>query len=627
MAYPGEDYDNEAAYDPYAYSNDYDMHTGDPKQDLAYERQYEQQTYQVIPEVIKNFIQYFHKTVSDLIDQKVYELQASRVSSDVIDQKVYEIQDIYENSSITVILESGFSYRMCLSFSWTKLTERFFKNTPWPEAEAIAPQVGNDAVFLILYKELYYRHIYAKVSGGPTLEQRFESYYNYCNLFNYILSELLQSMSGLLILERESGWRGVELEKGSATVLAQGIEPLIYSSADADGPAPLELPNQWLWDIIDEFIYQFQSFSQYRCKTAKKSEEEIDFLRSNPKIWNVHSVLNVLHSLVDKSNINRQLEVYTSGGDPESVAGEYGRHSLYKMLGYFSLVGLLRLHSLLGDYYQAIKVLENIELNKKSMYSRVPECQVTTYYYVGFAYLMMRRYQDAIRVFANILLYIQRTKSMFQRTTYKYEMINKQNEQMHALLAIALTMYPMRIDESIHLQLREKYGDKMLRMQKGDAQVYEELFSYACPKFLSPVVPNYDNVHPNYHKEPFLQQLKVFADEVQQQAQLSTIRSFLKLYTTMPVAKLAGFLDLTEQEFRIQLLVFKHKMKNLVWTSGISALDGEFQSASEVDFYIDKDMIHIADTKVARRYGDFFIRQIHKFEELNRTLKKMGQRP
>lgn len=70
---------------------------GDPKQDLAYERQYEQQTYQVIPEVIKNFIQYFHKTVSGLIDQKVYELQASHVSSDVIDQKVYEIQDIYEN--------------------------------------------------------------------------------------------------------------------------------------------------------------------------------------------------------------------------------------------------------------------------------------------------------------------------------------------------------------------------------------------------------------------------------------------------------------------------------------------------------------------------------------------------
>jgi len=27
-------------------------------------------------------------------------------------------------------------------------------------------------------------------------------------------------------------------------------------------------------------------------------------------------------------------------------------------------------------------------------------------------------------------------------------------------------------------------------------------------------------------------------------------------------------------------------------------------------------MIHIADTKVARRYGDFFIRNIHKFDEV-----------
>ena len=50
---------------------------------------------------------------------------------------------------------------------------------------------------------------------------------------------------------------------------------------------------------------------------------------------------------------------------------------------------------------------------------------------------------------------------------------------------------------------------------------------------------------------------------------------------------------------------------------------GEFKSGSEVDFYIDKNMIHIADTKVARRYGDFFIRQIHKFDELNRGLRKI----
>lgn len=58
-------------------------------------------------------------------------------------------------------------------------------------------------------------------------------------------------------------------------------------------------------------------------------------------------------------------QVQASGGDADSVAGDFGRHSLYKMLGYFSLVGLLRLHSLLGDYYQAVKALENIEIHRK----------------------------------------------------------------------------------------------------------------------------------------------------------------------------------------------------------------------------------------------------------------------
>lgn len=42
--------------------------------------------------------------------------------------------------------------------------------------------------FLILYKELYYRHIHAR--GQPTLEHRIKSFYNYCDLLNYILSKL-----------------------------------------------------------------------------------------------------------------------------------------------------------------------------------------------------------------------------------------------------------------------------------------------------------------------------------------------------------------------------------------------------------------------------------------------------
>jgi hypothetical protein len=42
----------------------------------------------------------------------------------------------------------------------------------------------------------------------------------------------------------------------------------------------------------------------------------------------------------------------------------------------------------------------------------------------------------------------------------------------------------------------------------------------------------------------------------------------------------------------------------------------EFRSSSEVDFYIHNEMVHIADTKVATRFSDFFIRQIHKLNEV-----------
>ncbi|GFG36307.1 hypothetical protein Cfor_00835 [Coptotermes formosanus] len=495
-------------YDAYGYNGslDYDPHSGDPHTDSDYERQ----SYN-IPEMVKKFLTYFRNCISEGL--------------------IFEIQNLYETS-------------------FPKLTEQYFEKKPWPDESDVARLVDNDQVFLILYKELYFRHIYARVSGCPTLEQRFNSFFNYCDLFNYILN--------------------------------------------ADQPVPLELPDQWLWELVDEFVYQFQSFAQFRARVQKKTPEELEKLHTQNKVWNVLCVLNVLHSLVDKSKIKRQLEVYASGGDPDSVAGDFGRHSLYKMLGYFSLVGLLRLHSLLGDYYQAIKVLENIELNKKSQYSHVPACQISTSYYVGFAYMMMRRYSDAIRTFSSILLYIQRTKQLFQSRTYQNDQINKQTEQMYHLLAICLVLHPQCIDESIHQALREKnYHEKMYKMQYGELSEFESCFLFACPKFLSPAPPPLDATGDyDYVKEAIKHQTQVFMDEVRQQKMLPTIRSYLKLYTTLPLSKLATFMGQGSQDENrdlkkeiealiIHLLCFKHKMKNVVWTKGTSGLEGKFQSGSE----------------------------------------------
>ena len=61
--------------------------------------------------------------------------------------------------------------------------------------------------------------------------------------------------------------------------------------------------------MVDEFIYQFQSFQQYRGRLSNKSADELALLRM-PKCenaWNILSVLNYLQAMIDNSGIIKEL--------------------------------------------------------------------------------------------------------------------------------------------------------------------------------------------------------------------------------------------------------------------------------------------------------------------------------
>jgi translation initiation factor 3 subunit L len=63
------------------------------------------------------------------------------------------------------------------------------------------------------------------------------------------------------------------------------------------------------------------------------------------QVWNILDVLNVLQALVDKSGIVAELE---RGGGAELVACEGylpNQSNVLRMLGYFSLIGQLRVSS------------------------------------------------------------------------------------------------------------------------------------------------------------------------------------------------------------------------------------------------------------------------------------------
>ncbi|KAI0826646.1 eukaryotic translation initiation factor 3 subunit 6 [Trametes gibbosa] len=507
----------------------------------------QQAAFAQIPDVVKRFIAHFHQAV--------------------LDNNLAEI---------TVAYESG----------WNRLTEKYYAKTEWPEAEVIAPLVDDDQTFLILYRELYYRHVYSRLS--PDIDDRFHSFENSCELFNYLLN--------------------------------------------SDGPVALELPEQWLWDIIDEFIYQFQSFCVWRSKVKSKTEEELSLLADGSQVWSSYSVLNVLYSLIQKSKINEHLVALQEGKSPEEIVeivGEYGTRPLYKLLGYFSVVGLLRVHSLLGDFTLALKVMENVELNQKSPFTRVTACHVTTYYYVGFCYIMLRRYPDAIRSFVSILNFILRMRQYHTRS-YQYDQINKTADRMYALFAICNALSPTRVDDNISNIVKERYGEQFTKMSRGEEGIpaFEELFLYACPKFIAANPPPYDDpellqtfiVEPPV--EPAQRHLQLFISEVRAQAPVPTLRSFLKLYTSLDAAKLANFLDADEEVMVQQLMVMKQASRSVSRIDNEKGLlSGQTISTSDLDFVINDNMVHIAEATVGRRYAGWFIRNTEHAQRVLDTLR------
>mmetsp|Transcript_1553 Transcript_1553/g.6831 ORF Transcript_1553/g.6831 Transcript_1553/m.6831 type:complete len:536 (+) Transcript_1553:206-1813(+) len=507
-----------------------------------------------VPDMVRQFVVYFYRHIRE--------------------KNVYEVLSMYEKS-------------------FSAISERYFKASSWPSAEAIARYADNDHVFGLLYKEMYFRHVYGKTT--PTLDQRKESWENYCNLFGVILH----------------------------------------------GNVNMQLPNLWLWEMIDEFIYQFQSMCQYRGKLSVKTKEELAALKDCDDVWSALGVLNFLQALVDKSGIIAHLDKERRGEEKfsETEGYDHNQSNVLRTLGYFALIGLHRVHILLGDYTTALRVLDPIDLDKAGIFTKVPGASVSTAYHVGFAYFMLGRYTDAIRHFNASLVFINRHKVAATRP-YALDILLKKQEQMYALVAMAVSLggaasggganagsgVVRLLEEGVVSALREKHGDDMARMGQGVVSAFDELFSLSCPKFVTPAPPAGSAADAegaaaaNYNEEAYRSQLKQFLQRVSSYEKLPALRSYLKLYTTISVGKLAGLMEVEAGALKAQLENMKAKSRLVEWKGGSSALDGEEVGVSDVEFTVDGENIAVHDVKPVKKNGDFFLRHIAKQNELMEDL-------
>ena len=147
----------------------------------------------------------------------------------------------------------------CYEYKFSKFSEVFYNNQAWPHADLVSQLVDGDDVFLMLYKELYFRHLHAKLGLNITIEQRIESWENYTSLFDRIFSD----------------------------------------EDDDNNFDRLDLPMQWLWDMVDEFVYQFTDFCRFRSTDLKKrSASEIEIMAQRPNVWDSMQVMSTLHRMV-----------------------------------------------------------------------------------------------------------------------------------------------------------------------------------------------------------------------------------------------------------------------------------------------------------------------------------------
>jgi len=113
--------------------------------------------------------------------------------------------------------------------TFNKLTDKYYKQTRWPHVDSVKDQISENPLFLILYQELFYRHVFTRLP--PTFDDRIRSWENYCKLLDLIVDDLTG---------------GEDLTVG--------------------------LPPQWVWDLLDEFVYHYQTYCNFRSKAVKKHD-------------------------------------------------------------------------------------------------------------------------------------------------------------------------------------------------------------------------------------------------------------------------------------------------------------------------------------------------------------------
>ena len=370
--------------------------------------------------------------------------------------------------------------------------------------------------------------------------------------------------------------------------LTHAIKVVMSTPSTAAGVAAAEVavPSGWLWDVVDELIYQLHMHGNRRIRPQETMSEHVG---------SVKDALFHLENAVERSGVVKLLKSVTVGEAPASsiLEGPPGSALNKRTLGLFALIGIVRLRMLLADYHGALAAAEplvgaGIPLSIATPVTvKVAAAHASLYYHLGFAYVMLRRYEDAHSALEQALGVKAGHRKFLENLQYYVVCLLVICEVLGGLSS------NVRYGSFLSERNRSQLDEDATQLSMGDLDCFREVFTRSCPKFIaaspssgSRITNQNGMVYETSAHEAREAQVRVFMREVSQQQEALKLRNLLQVYSTVTVEKLATLLspDGSSEEGQdaavALLLATKHKSRQFTLNSTPPA----FRVAAEVDF-------------------------------------------
>lgn len=388
-------------------------------------------------------------------------------------------------------------------FAFHKLSDELFKDKPWPKLDTIDESLNLHDNVKLLYKELYYRHLFFKLQNTHVdIETRCEAWNNYMELFKVLIPE-----------------DDRDLRKS-------------------------ELPCKWVWEIMDESIYQFQNFCIYASK-LKKDDPALKEIAGKANIPNFNQLEGALKDLLSASQVNGASDKLIEEEKPKA------RH----FVGYLAHLALIKLNLISNRVDEALRLIQACSMNYIQNYLKRSWCAlISFFYFAGLTYILKNEFLKGMKILEKCCSFFYRYKHFLSKSM-QIDKYNRLVERSTMLLTIFLSFNKIEIEDTIMRIINEKYGERYSKLLKYDQVTFEETLTSGCCKIIEPLLSAGD-----FEKYVTLDSVDKLPEIIQKMLVqlnkyriLNGVESILLIYSKLSVDKLAKILSLDSKEVQTYL--------------------------------------------------------------------------